>query len=98
MTSVFMSGLNFKLILIKIILNIFQDTRNLSSKVQFLLNEIVLRALLIASDTGKKIEEIHTQLSVLQRQCSYRDRPLCDTLRVKSFEEIGVVEALKLVN
>lgn len=43
------------------------------------------------------MEEIQIQLSVLQRQCTFRDRPLCDTLRIKSFEENGIYEALKMV-
>lgn len=67
-------------------------------RVQHLLNDVVLKALLLAQDTSNKVEEIHTQLTVLQRQCNYRDRPLCDSLKVKSFEEIGFVEKLKSVS
>lgn len=73
-------------------------TRNLSIRVQHLLNEVVLKTLLLSTDAASKIEEIHTQLSVLQRQCNYRDRPLCDTLKVKSFEEMGFIENLKNVS
>jgi hypothetical protein len=73
-------------------------TRNLSIRVQHLLNEVVLKTLLLATDAAAKVDEIHTQLSVLQRQCNYRDRPLCDTLKVKSFEEMGFIENLKIVS
>lgn len=53
---------------------------------------------MLSADAASKVDEIHIQLSVLQRQCSYRDRPLCDTLKVKSFEEIGFIEKLKFVS
>lgn len=72
-------------------------TRNLSQRVQYLMNEILLKTLLLSADAASKVDEIHIQLSVLQRQCNYRDQPLCDTLKVKSFEEIGFIECLKVV-
>jgi hypothetical protein len=73
-------------------------TRNLSGRVHHLLNDVVLKTLMLSADAASKVDEIHIQLSVLQRQCSYRDRPLCDTLKVKSFEEIGFIEKLKFVS
>ena len=79
------------------ILSLFSDTRNLSGRVHHLLNDVVLKTLMLSADAASKVDDIHIQLSVLQRQCSYRDRPLCDTLKVKSFEEIGFIEKLKFV-
>ena len=61
------------------------------------MNEIVVKTLILSADAAAKVDEIHIQLSVLQRQCSYRDRPLCDTLKVKSFEEMRFIEKLKMV-
>lgn len=62
------------------------------------MNEILLKTLLLSADASSKVDEIHIQLSALQRQCNYRDRPLCDTLKVKSFEEMGLIEKLKIVS
>ncbi|XP_067627769.1 prominin-1 isoform X2 [Eurosta solidaginis] len=60
-----------------------------------MLQETVGRALKISQEAAARMEELQIQLSVLQRQCTYRDRPLCDTLRIRSFEENGVIDALK---
>ncbi|XP_037950324.1 uncharacterized protein LOC119681255 [Teleopsis dalmanni] len=60
-----------------------------------MLQETVGRALKISQEAAARMEELQIQLSVLQRQCTYRDRPLCDTLRIRSFEENGIIEALK---
>lgn len=62
-----------------------------------MLQETVGRALKLSQEAAARMEELQIQLSVLQRQCTYRDRPLCDTLRIRSFEENGVVDALKTV-
>lgn len=62
------------------------------------MNDILLKTLMLSADAAAKVDEIHIQLSVLQRQCNYRDRPLCDTLKVKSFEEMGFIERMKLVS
>ncbi|KAG5671584.1 hypothetical protein PVAND_001777 [Polypedilum vanderplanki] len=77
---------------------ILEGTRNLSKRVQHLLNDIVLKTIMLSTDASNKVNEIHIALSVLQRQCNYRDRPLCDTLRVKSFEEMGFIEKLRILN
>jgi hypothetical protein len=61
------------------------------------MNEILLKTLMLSAGAASKVDEIHIQLSVLQRQCNYRDRPLCDTLKVKSFEEMGFMDRLKIV-
>lgn len=79
-------------------LSFFPGTKNLSQRVQHLMNEILLKTLLLSADAASKVDEIHIQLSVLQRQCNYRDRPLCDTLNIKSFEEMGFIERLKVVS
>uniref|UniRef100_A0A1A9WXI9 Prominin n=1 Tax=Glossina brevipalpis TaxID=37001 RepID=A0A1A9WXI9_9MUSC len=60
-----------------------------------MLQETVGRALKLSQEAAVRMEELQIQLSVLQRQCTYRDRPLCDTLRIRSFEENGVIDALK---
>lgn len=62
-----------------------------------MLQETVGRALKISQEASARMEELQIQLSVLQRQCTYRDRPLCDTLRIRSFEENGIIDALKTV-
>ena len=62
------------------------------------MNDVLLKTLMLSTDAASKVDEIHLQLSVIQRQCNYRDRPLCDTLKVKSFEEMGFIERLKLVS
>lgn len=62
-----------------------------------MLQETVGRALKISQEAAARMEELQIQLSVLQRQCTYRDRPLCDTLRIRSFEENGIIDALKTV-
>lgn len=62
------------------------------------MNDILLKILMLSADAAAKVDEIHIQLSVLQRQCNYRDRPLCDTLKVKSFEEMGFIERMKIVS
>lgn len=62
------------------------------------MNEILFKTLILSADAALKVDEIHIQLSALQRQCSYRDRPLCDTLKVKSFDEMGFIEKLKIVS
>lgn len=46
----------------------------------------------LAQDSETRLEELHIQLTVLQRQCNYRDRPLCDTLKLKTLEEIGIID------
>lgn len=61
------------------------------------MNDLTVRSLQLAADAAIKVDEIHTQLSVLQSQCNYRDRPLCDTLKIKSFEEMGIIRKLKMV-
>lgn len=63
-----------------------------------LLQETVGRALKISQEASARMEELQIQLSVLQRQCTFRDRPLCDTLRIRSFEENGIIDALKTVS
>lgn len=62
-----------------------------------MLQETVGRALKLSQEAAVRMEELQIQLSVLQRQCTYRDRPLCDTLRIRSFEENGLIDALKTV-
>lgn len=75
---------------------IFTGSNNLSHRVS-LLQETLLRAIQIINEVENRLEEIEIQLSVLQRQCSYRDRPLCDTLRVKGIAESGAKDKLRKV-
>lgn len=44
-----------------------------------------MKAILISQDAAQRTDELHVQLTVMQRQCTGRDRPICDTLRLKSF-------------
>lgn len=62
------------------------------------MNEILFKTLMLSAEAASKVDEVHIQLSILQRQCNYRDRPLCDTLKVKSFDEMGFIEKLKIVS
>lgn len=72
-------------------------SNNLSHRI-YLLHETLQRATQIISEAESRLDEIEIQLSVLQRQCTYRDRPLCDTLRVKGMDESGVKDKLKKVS
>lgn len=63
-----------------------------------LLQDALGKAILISKEATQRIEEFQVQLSILQRQCSSRDRPLCDTLRLRSFEENGILNILTRVN
>ncbi|CRL05775.1 CLUMA_CG018802, isoform A [Clunio marinus] len=79
-------------------LDILDKTKELSQRVQFLMNGVLFKTLLLSADAASKVDEIHIQLSVLQRQCNFRDRPLCETLKVKSFEEMGFIGKVQSVN
>lgn len=62
-----------------------------------LLQDALGKAILISKEATSRIEEFQVQLSILQRQCSSRDRPLCDTLRLRSFEDNGLLNILTRV-
>lgn len=62
-----------------------------------LLQDALGKAILISKEATSRIEEFQVQLSILQRQCSTRDRPLCDTLRLRSFEDNGLLNILTRV-
>lgn len=62
-----------------------------------LLEDVLNKAVLISKEAAQRIEEFQAQLSILQRQCSARDRPLCDTLRLKGFDENGISATLTRV-
>lgn len=49
----------------------------------------------ISKRASARLEELQIQLSVLQRQCPSKDRALCDTLRMKSFEETSIINVIK---
>lgn len=59
------------------------------------LQETLIKALQLSSEASTRLDELQIQLSVLQRQCSSRDRPLCDTLKLKSFDEMNILNGLK---
>lgn len=63
-----------------------------------LLQDALGKAILISREATQRIEEFQVQLSILQRQCSSRDRPLCDTLRLRSFEDNGILNILTRVS
>ena len=62
------------------------------------MNDILMKTLILSADAAVKVDAIHGQLTDIQKQCNYRDRPLCDTLKVKSFEEIGFIKQMKNVS
>lgn len=61
------------------------------------LQETLSNAIVIAKEATQRIEEFQIQLSILQRQCTARDRPLCDTLRLRGFEDNGILNTLTRV-
>lgn len=61
------------------------------------MDEMLGKLLYLSADAASKVEEIHIQLLFLQRQCNFRDRPLCDTLKVKTFEELMLTDKLETV-
>lgn len=63
----------------------------------FLLQEILQRIGKIIEEAENRLKEIELQLSVLQRQCTYRDRPLCDTLKLTKLDESGTKDVIKKV-
>ncbi|XP_055313927.1 prominin-1-A isoform X2 [Sitodiplosis mosellana] len=75
------------------ILTICSGNFELIHRVQ-LLQDALGKAILISKEATSRIEEFQVQLSILQRQCSSRDRPLCDTLRLRSFEDNGLLNIL----
>lgn len=48
----------------------------------------------ICGDAASRLEDLQIQLSFIQSQCIAADRPLCDTLRLKNFDEFGIMETL----
>lgn len=62
-----------------------------------LLQDALGKAIVIAKEATQRIEEFQIQLSILQRQCSARDRPFCDTLRLRGFEDNGILNTLTRV-
>jgi len=79
-----------------IISNICSVNSELVHRIQ-LLRDTLRRAIEMSQDAMLRIEELQLQLSVLQRQCNVRDKPLCDTLRIKNFDEMGTTDALQRV-
>lgn len=58
------------------------------------LHECIAKSILISHDAFTRIEELQTQLTVLQRQCVGRDRALCETLKIKSLDETNIIGKL----
>ncbi|XP_038112149.1 prominin-1 isoform X1 [Culex quinquefasciatus] len=81
-------------IIFETIMDISTSSNNLSRRI-FLLQETLARAAKISYEAEYRLDELQIQLSVLQRQCSYRDRPLCDTLKIKNFEESGLIDKIR---
>lgn len=67
-----------------IIYYFFSANHDLIHRIQ-LLHDSIVKAILISQDAAQRTDELHVQLTVMQRQCTGRDRPICDTLRLKSF-------------
>lgn len=59
-----------------------------------ILHDSIAKAILISHDAFTRLEELQTQLSVLQRQCVGRDRSLCETLKMKSLDENDIIGKL----
>lgn len=52
------------------------------------------QALQISGDAASRMEELQIQLSFIQSQCIAADRPLCETLRLKNFDEFEIMNSL----
>ncbi|XP_037024841.1 prominin-1-A [Bradysia coprophila] len=59
-----------------------------------ILHDSIAKAILISHDAFTRIEELQTQLTVLQRQCVGRDRSLCETLKIKGLDETNIIGKL----
>lgn len=59
-----------------------------------ILHDAIAKAILISHDAFTRIEELQSQLSVLQRQCVGRDRSLCETLKIKTLDESNIIGKL----
>ncbi|XP_062559177.1 prominin-1 isoform X2 [Armigeres subalbatus] len=81
-------------IIFESIMDIGTSSNNLFRRIS-LLQETLARAAKISYEAEYRLDELQIQLSVLQRQCTYRDRPLCDTLKIKNFEESGLIEKIR---
>jgi hypothetical protein len=51
----------------------------------------------LAQEASLRFDDLQIQFTILQRACSVRDRPLCDTLNFKNFDEIGFLNELKQI-
>ncbi|XP_035892122.1 prominin-1-like isoform X1 [Anopheles stephensi] len=76
------------------IIEISTSSSNLSRRIH-LLQDALARAAKISYEAEYRLDELQIQLSVLQRQCTFRDRPLCDTLRIRNFEDTGLIERIR---
>lgn len=52
------------------------------------------QALQISGDAASRMEELQMQLSFIQSQCIAPDRALCETLRLKNFDEFEIMNSL----
>ncbi|XP_053678459.1 prominin-1 [Anopheles nili] len=81
-------------IIFESIIEISTSSSNLSRRIH-LLQDALARAAKISYEAEYRLDELQIQLSVLQRQCTFRDRPLCDTLRIRNFEDTGLIERIR---
>ncbi|ETN67695.1 hypothetical protein AND_000415 [Anopheles darlingi] len=81
-------------IIFESIIDISTSSSNLSRRIH-LLQDTLARAAKISYEAEYRLDELQIQLSVLQRQCTFRDRPLCDTLKIKNFEDTGLIERIR---
>ncbi|XP_037918454.1 prominin-1-A isoform X2 [Hermetia illucens] len=73
---------------------ITQSNSEIISRITKLQNA-VKNSLNISEIAKEEMEDLQIGLSILQRQCTIRDRPLCNTLRIRGFEENRIIEVLK---
>ncbi|XP_052862856.1 prominin-1 [Anopheles cruzii] len=81
-------------IIFESIIDISTASSNLARRIH-LLQDTLARAAKISYEAEFRLDELQIQLSVLQRQCTFRDRPLCDTLKIKNFEDTGLIERIR---
>lgn len=58
------------------------------------MHDSIAKAIAICQEATTRIDELQTQLVILRKQCSGRDRPLCETLRLKGFADNQFVNTL----
>lgn len=64
-----------------------------------LMHDAIARTILISQEAATRSDELQSQLAQMKKQCTGRDRPLCETIRLTAFgDSLFVSTLLKLQN